>query len=233
MEPSVTVIKISDYRAFFVVLDKECYKPRILSLNERIGTYARKNKSSVIINGGLFNVRGRTPRGQFVIDGVDLTTDSPISSDKGKPIGDEECYPMVIDHDDRFLTTSHDRTSPLNEGGYIASHYKSAICGWGVLYENGVNQDFISKDAIWGNKRVPRQIVGHLKNGDYFILTCENAYYKDIYSFLDDKDIEFAYSLDGGRSIKLFINGKRLNSYPIPIGIRYLLPSGIEFVKTK
>ncbi len=102
-----------------------------------------------------------------------------------------------------------------------------------MLYENGVKQDFIDKDLRWGNARVPRQIVGHLKNGDYFILTCENAYYKDIYAFLEDKDIEFAYSLDGGRSIKLFIDGKRLNSYPIPIGIKYFIPSGIEFVKTK
>jgi len=218
---------VSNEKAYYVVVPKEKYNLTIVYLRkEKAKKYAKNNKDSIIINAGLFNMVKKVPLGQLVIDHKDESVTSYIENDNGVAISAKECYPMLVDDSFNIVSDSYDRASVENKSENLAKKYKYAVCGWGLLYDNFEKTNFIEDEIRWGKDQKRRQIIGQLENGDYFILTCDNAYYKDIYSFLEDKKVKIAYSLDGGRSSKLYINSKQLNKK----SLRGFVPTIVEFI---
>lgn len=220
-------IRISNHNAYFVVINKKYYSIKLVSLKEKISKYAIKHLDSIFINAGLFKIISKKAKGQFIINHQDYSIENYIEKDKYKKVGDKECYPLIINNNELF-TLSHDRKDQLNNSKNL-TNYDYAVCGWGTLIENNHTIDIESNEIIHGKKCKARQIIGILRNGNYFILTCEKAYYKDIITYLITKKVKFAYSLDGGHSTKLIIDGKQINYFKFNRKGRKYIPSVIEF----
>ena len=194
--------------------------------------YAKEHPTSIIINAGLFNVDG-TANGQVIINKKDKSLTSLVLDDQGKLISKYECYPLIINNGNLFCIDQN-RFSYKNFPKYLCN-YDYAVCGWGALYEDGIkNENFIINEWRHGKKIKSRQIIGQLKNKNYFIFTCEKASYRYIFKFLEKKEVDFAYSLDGGRSTKLIIGGKQLNKVAFfSKTARPKIPNFIEFIPQK
>lgn len=219
-------IKISSNNAWFVVIDKDV-KPKVVYTDLSTQEYAQRNKNKVIINAGLFNTRTLEPNGQLIIDNKSINGDIIVESDMGNYIGINQCYPLII-NDGNMFVVSDNRLSLTNISKNLEK-YNFAVCGWGLLIQDGIDFELYEKEKRWGKECKARQIIGYLDNGCGFCLTCKNAYYKDIVKFLLNNRAKFAYSLDGGRSTKLVIDGEQINKFWFGYKGRKYIPTLIEW----
>jgi len=229
MKNNPHLFEISGKKAWYLELTRDLYKPKVKLLNENIDSYSAANKDSIIINAGLFKLFSKKPAGQLIIDHIDYSLEDYIIHDNlyGE-VSDSECYPLIVDNGNLYSLSSN-KLDPIYARTNLVN-YEGAVCGWGTLINDYLPTTLSTDEVIWGKAMVTRQIVGLLKNNDYFILTCECAYYDDIIKFLQDKKIKFAYSLDGGRSANLYVDGLPATDMPFR---RSYIPTIIEFVKEK
>lgn len=218
--------KISRNNAWFIVLN-ELLTPELIYTTQMAQDYALRNKNKIIINAGLFNTRTSEPNGQLIIQNKIIGIDAVVESDMGAPIGANECYPLIID-DGKMFVASTNRLSDKNEPD-ILEKYKFAVCGWGNVIEDGKDAHIYDYEIRWGKDSKARQVVGYLRDGRTFILTCQKAYYKDIVAFLLKNEAMFAYSLDGGKSTKLFINGEQINGFCFGYKGRKYIPTLLQW----
>ena len=218
--------KISKSDAWFVQFDSPTNYPKLVATISPIKKYANFYRNKIIINAGLFNTFSQEPNGQVIIDKLTIN-DGIVEDDMGAKINNEECYPLVVDNNIMKILAPN-RFSVLNSVENL-KQYQYSVCGWGLVIYNGADAKLYEKEIRWGKAKKARQIVGYKKNNHPFILTCRNAKYIDIVNFLLENDVEFAYSLDGGRSTKLFIDGKQINSFTFGSKGRKYIPTLLEF----
>jgi hypothetical protein len=179
--------------------------------------YARDNNKEVTINAGLFNVTTNRPVGQTIIGGVSIV-DTPMMDDNGAAISATECYPLCIDAAG-ILSAPYDRN--VSTADMIADGVAQAITGWGKLVEDfAVCSADIEAETVHPGKYI-RQCIGQFQNGDYCVLTVDQARgkvsneagltYERCAQLLVDKGVKFAYSLDGGGSAATVLGKRQLN----------------------
>lgn len=179
--------------------------------------YAQDNEKDITINAGLFNVTTNQPVGQTIIGGVSIV-DTPMADDNGAPISATECYPLCIDGAG-MLSAPYARN--VSTADMIADGIVQAITGWGKLVEDfAVCSADIDAETVHPGKYI-RQCVGQFQNGDYCVLTVDQARgavlneagltYEQCAQLLVDKGVKFAYSLDGGGSAATVLGKRQLN----------------------
>lgn len=186
-------------------------------------SFATTNRTAVTMNAGLFDVTNMVPVGQTIIDGVSVTN-TPMESDNGAPISDIECYPLCID---AHGTLSAPYARDIDTTTMLANGITQAITGWGKIVDNFVACPDTVENEIVHDGTYIRQSIGQFQNGDYFICTIDQSRghveneagitYEDMATFLIDKGVKFAYSLDGGGSAETVIGVRQIN--PIYEGI--------------
>lgn len=190
--------------------------------------YAKQFNVPFCINAGLFTAgqNNDRPLGALVINGVDK---SWYTGNNGTTcylaeegvIGENECYPLLIDADGKLSIADTDKRAEANTpASIIAAGYKYAVSGWGLIIQNGVSADLDTYELKHKGKYT-RQVVGQFENGDYFTMSVmaktgnlnseieKGCNYASIASFLiEKKGAIFAYGLDGGASTSVIL-GKR------------------------
>lgn len=183
----------------------------------------------IICNGGLFDIKTKEPLGQTIIENKVINTPK-ISSDNGKTISNEECYPLILSKDNNLSTDFNN--SPINELLQI-SGLKSCLCGWGCLINNYISCELYKKEIVHQYPlRRQRLVVCQDKDNNYILYAFHNAHYKEIEELLLTENIKFAYCLDGGHSTQVYIKGYRLTpKYWFKKGRK--VSTGIVFVNKK
>ena len=180
-------------------------------------TFAKREKTLVTINAGLFNTSTMQPQGQTIIDGVSVTN-TPMVDDMGSPISDDECYPLCIDANGD-LSAPYERN--VDTADMIADGVKYAVTAWGQFVENFAKAESSKYDEIVHAGTYIRQTIGQYQNGDYFVCTVdksrgnvtneEGMTYETLADLLISKGVKFAYSLDGGGSCETVIGRRQVN----------------------
>lgn len=180
-------------------------------------TFAQREKTVFCVNAGLFKLGALTPEGQVIIDGVSIAN-TPMTSDNGSAIADDECYPLCIDADGN-LSAPYERS--IDTADMIADGVKYAVTAWGQFIENFAAADNSKYDEIVHAGNYIRQSIGQFQNGDYFVCTVDQSRnsvsneagmtYATLAELLISKGVKFAYSLDGGGSCETVIGNRQIN----------------------
>ena len=182
-------------------------------------TFAKRENAIFTINAGLFNTSTMRPQGQTIIDGVSVTN-TPMTDDMGKPISDDECYPLCIDANGN-LSAPYERS--VDTADMIADGVQYAVTAWGQFIENYQKADSSKYNEIVHVGKYIRQCIGQFFNGDYFVLSVDSKGYSnnatndngmsydELADLLISKGAKFAYSLDGGGSCETVIGNRQIN----------------------
>lgn len=161
-----------------------------------------------VINGGIYLVANNEADGITIIDGTIL-----------KSVGVEqfsaEQYVLGITSNGEFKTYLNETAEYiLNDGSVYA------LTGFVPLIENDTAvDDSVLRICPHWNARHPRQIVGKLKDGNYFTFCCDGRTTNEngmtlaecISTLTKDLNVAFAFNLDGGGSTQTVVGRKQIN----------------------
>lgn len=181
-------------------------------------SYARRENTVFVINGGLFNTSTLLPQGQTVVDGISVTN-TPMTDDMGAAISDAECYPLCID-ENGDLSAPYGRS--ISTATMIADGVRYAVTGWGQLLGDFLPSDTSKFNEIVHVGNYIRQCIGQYDNGDYMVCTVDcsrngmaandaGMSYDTLTALLMDKGVKFAYALDGGGSTETVLGMRQIN----------------------
>lgn len=213
--------------------------------NELSGTktsalnYSKRNSSLFVINGSLFNTTTLLPQGQ-TISKEEVLVDEPLNDLNGWVPNINECYPLCIDASGN-LSSDYDKTVAC--ATLLSNDITDCVCGWGCLIKNHtLNSEFFDPDTGYHSldTKNPVQIIGQYQNGDYFTLTIDGdrgnvvnergMTVMEVANVLLDRNVKFAYELDGGGSSETVLGNRQLNPiYELSEG--RIVPTVIEFIE--
>lgn len=164
------------------------------------------------INAGIFNTKTLEPECVLIMDGKIIFDRKETYVHVNPNDGDEKrdvLYTLGINKDGDFKMYKPCFTAKeiLNDG------CNDAVMGFVPLIIN--HEEFIDGDDIvpYGSRmNKPRQIVGQLKSGDYYVLTVHSPglTFQTSRDLLKKLDVPFAYDLDGGSSTQTTCYNERL-----------------------
>ncbi len=171
-------------------------------------SFAKSNEYMHVINGGVYLVDTMEADGITVIGGRVLKS-------TGVEQFDAEQYVLGITEDGAFKTYINETAGDILADGSVY-----AITGFVPLIEGGevVGKTVLSICPHY-NVRHPRQIIGTLKDGNYFTFCCDGrtdgengmTLQECIDTVRKDLDIAFAFNLDGGGSTQSTVGKKQIN----------------------
>lgn len=181
-------------------------------------TFAKREETVFCLNAGLFKLGALTPEGQVIINGVSMNN-TPMTSDNGTAIADDECYPLCID-ENGDLSAPYERS--VDTSTMISDGVVHAVTAWGQFIENYALADSSKFNEQVHKGAYVRQSIGQFQNGDYFVCTCDakkgsiteneaGMTYETLTELLISKGVKFAYSLDGGGSAETVIGDRQIN----------------------
>lgn len=176
--------------------------------NTNVGAFAKANGFLHIVNGGIYLTKTGKADGITIINGE-------ILKSTGVEQFAVEQYVLGITEDGEMKAYINKTAEDILSDGAIY-----ALTGFVPLIQNGVTVD----DSILAvcphyNSRHPRQIVGVLKDGNYFTFCCDGrtdgengmTLKECIDTMLNDFKVKFAFNLDGGGSTQTTVGKKQIN----------------------
>ena len=158
-------------------------------------------------NGGLFNTKTHEPLDQTIINKQIINVDKAIS-DIGKAISDQECYSLILN---KSLNLSEDQLNRSCEDLMQDPTVLSSLCGWGSLINDYKGQFLCKKEIVHKYPiRRPRLVLCQDEDSDYILYAFHKAHYKEIEEFLLKENIKFAYCLDDGHSMQIYVSSGHL-----------------------
>ena len=198
--------------------ENKSFMPRIkltnevFSLSTSLIDYVKGKNIPYAINAGIFNTKTLEPECVLIIDNKIIYDRKETYIHVNPNDGDEKrdvLYTLGINKsgDFKMYKPCFSAKEILNDG------CQDAVMGFVPLiidYEEFKDGD----DIVPYGSRIdkPRQIVGQLKNGDYYILTAKapGLTFQTSRDLLKKLDVPFAYDLDGGSSTETTFFDERL-----------------------
>lgn len=175
--------------------------------NDSVMSFAKINDDLLTINAGIFNMSTKISDG-FLISNGKILQDKKSTTHKNQ-------YTLGIRENGHMEAFPESATAEeLLDKGIV-----NAVVGFVPLIENGRSvENSVIDLVVHAHQANPRQIIGLLENDDYFVLTVdgrdENSRglkLEEAIDFLLERNVKFAYNLDGGGSTQTFIKQKRVN----------------------
>lgn len=174
--------------------------------------FSEQHDYLVVMNAGIFlDPFSREADGITIIDGI-------IVKASGVELFPQEQYVLGITETGDFKTYYYEKAEKILQDSCIY-----AITGFVPLLEEGepVSTEILSVCPHW-NEPHPRQIIGRLINGDYFIFTCDGrsdhekgmTLLECMHTILKDfgESADFAFVLDGGGSTQTMVGKIQINA---------------------
>ena len=176
--------------------------------NSNVPRFAASHDYLHTINGGIYLVATGEADGITIVDGK-------ILKSTGVEQFAEEQYVLGITKYGEFKTYLNETAENILADGCIY-----ALTGFVPLVQNGeaVQSEVLAVCPHY-SIRHPRQIIGTLKDGNFFTFCCDGRTDSEngmtlqecIDTLLADLDIEFAFNLDGGGSTQTIVGKKQIN----------------------
>ena len=176
--------------------------------NTNVSAFAKANEFLHIVNGGIY----LTSTGEA--DGITIINGEILKSTGVEQFAVEQ-YVLGITEKGEFKSYINKTAESILADGSIY-----ALTGFVPLIQSGivVGDDILSVCPHY-NSRHPRQIIGVLKDGNYFTFCCDGrtdgengmTLKECVDTMLNDLKVEFAFNLDGGGSTQTTVGKKQIN----------------------
>lgn len=176
--------------------------------NKNVSAFAKANEFLHIVNGGIYLT------GTGEADGITIINGEILKSTGVEQFAVEQ-YVLGISEDGEMKAYINKTAESILADGAIY-----ALTGFVPLIQNGATVENTTLAVCpHYNSRHPRQIVGVLKDGNYFTFCCDGrtdgengmTLKECIDTMLNNFKVEFAFNLDGGGSTQTTVGKKQIN----------------------
>lgn len=207
---------VGSSKVYYAIIPAE-YKPQLSIANDTVGAVenaelrAYKDKSSLTINAGTYNMSTNEPTG-IVIQNGEVLHNNDVTEEHGGRTWDVAALYMLADGTLGSILSIDTPTTDIT-----ALNPVWAVQGWYPIIENGENVSTRHSDDDYQ----PLTCIGQDYDGNYFVMVCEGRSpssigmsLRDVYAFVTNQlglTLRFLYNLDGGGSSSFVYHGIRRN----------------------